>query len=506
MGDERRLDAETAPEVVARGPSGDRTKTAPRLGLVVLWNSESRDCVGAWLPVARSGHGDPMVFGRGDAESADKHVRLRAVRQLPGTNRAVGPFVNQSLSRRQLVLAARTPDLLEVSNVGRCELLVNGQDVKESQVRPGDVLEIGSQLVLLCARRPDRLPGPPLAAPHTFGQADTNGVVGESPAAWGLRAEIAFAAPHNGHVLVLGATGTGKELAAGALHRLSARVGPFIARNAATLPEAPVNAELFGNRKDYPNPGMPDRKGLVGAADGGTLFLDELADLHASAQPPLLRVLDAGEYQRLGEESTVRRSRFRFIAATNRAVTLLRPELLARFDFRVQVPDLAARVEDVPFIARHLFAKMAQESPEHCARFQAADGWPTLSFTFVRRLTRHPFNANVRELRGLLWASVRASPGTELEWPDGADEDLRTSGESPSEHEGAASLPADESGEMDDGKLALIKEALLACGWSQTRAAERLGVGRRTLSRWMTAYRLPRPHAKIERDGLGKRR
>src|SRR6185295_18995653 len=111
-------------------------------------------------------------------------------------------------------------------------------------------------------------------------------------------------------------------LVARALHSRSG-MSKLTSRNAATLPEALVEAELFGNLKNYPNPGMPERPGLIGAADGGCLFLDEFAELPQPAQAHLLRALDQGEYQRLGD-ATVRHARFRLIAATNRPESALR--------------------------------------------------------------------------------------------------------------------------------------------------------------------------------------
>src|SRR5690348_15490748 len=127
-----------------------------------------------------------------------------------------------------------------------------------------------------------------------------------------------------GHVLLTGASGTGKELAARAIHALSKRSGQrLVARNAATLPESLIDAELFGNAKNYPNPGMAERAGLVGQADGSTLFLDEIAELPSSSQAHLLRVLDDGEYHRLGD-GLARRSDFRLVAATNRDVSSLK--------------------------------------------------------------------------------------------------------------------------------------------------------------------------------------
>src|SRR5262249_8174942 len=143
-----------------------------------------------------------------------------------------------------------------------------------------------------------RLPGP--ADP--FGMGDRFGIVGESAAAWHLRAAIAFVAAQSAHVLITGASGTGKELVARAIHAASERAArPMVARSAGTFPETLVDAELFGSARGYPNAGMPERTGLFGEADGSTLFFDEIGEVPESLQSHLLRVLDSGEYHRLGE-------------------------------------------------------------------------------------------------------------------------------------------------------------------------------------------------------------
>ncbi len=127
----------------------------------------------------------------------------------------------------------------------------------------------------------------------------------------GCATTLAFAAQSSHHVLVQGDSGSGKELAARAIHALSSRQrGPFVTRNAATLPEGLVDAELFGTVRGYPHAGSPERRGVIGEADGGTLFLDEIGELRHDLQAHLLRVLDhGGEYQRLGDART-RRSTF----------------------------------------------------------------------------------------------------------------------------------------------------------------------------------------------------
>ena len=420
-----------------RAGLGLRGDEPPVPGLVVLWSMDEPACVGAWLPVSPSPAARAHVFGRGPSRQDDEHPRLLAYRQRPDGNHSLEPLQSQSLSRSQLLVQAALPELLELVNVGRRRLLVNGTEVERAQVRPGDVIEIGAQLALLCVTRPRRFGASPAWSDHAFGEPDRHGFVGESAAAWKLRAEVAFAARRTGHVLVLGATGTGKELVARALHAASNRTGPLVARNAATLPESLVDAELFGNLKGYPNPGMPDRRGLIGAADGGSLFLDEFADLPAAAQAHVLRVLDGGEYHRLGED-TARRSQFRLIAATNRPASALRTDVLARFDFRLATPDLAARREDVPLLARHLLRIMADDDPELKQRF-FADGVPRLSLQLVRRLVRREYTANVRELRHLLWRALAGSAGNILEWADarpaGDEGELPASSDAPIDRE-----------------------------------------------------------------------
>jgi DNA-binding NtrC family response regulator len=405
---------ETVPESERPG-TGDPLARQPTLGFVVLWSADEPLFLGAWLPIAARVGAESLVLGRGSARGANE-IRVVAFRQRPGENHRLPAFQSPSLSKAQLLVRASTSETLSVQNVGRRRLMVNGRQVEKSELCVGDIVDVGSQLTLLCALRPQCWE-PARTVQHPFGEPDGHGFVGESPAAWLLRSELGFAAPRAGHVLVLGPTGTGKELIARALHHDSKRGGPLVARNAATLPESLVDAELFGNAKGYPNPGMAERKGLIGAADGGTLFLDEFADLAAGAQAHVLRVLDAGEYHRLGEDKA-RHSDFRLVAATNRPESTLRTDVLARFDFRIKTPDLRARPEDIPLIALQLLRSMVLGNTDLLARFFSAEGQPRLSDGFVRRLVQRPYAANVRELRQQLWRALATSAGSELEWPD----------------------------------------------------------------------------------------
>ncbi|MGH7295095.1 MAG: sigma-54-dependent transcriptional regulator, partial [Polyangiaceae bacterium] len=361
-------DAKTISVAAGDGRSASSAAAPDGWALVVAWCAEEPHRTGevALFPA----RGAAQILGRGEGDE-DEVARVRFFRQRPGQLVPTPALSAPALSRRQLSIRPRGRGL-EVERLGRCELSVNGAAVDTGIVGDGETVMIGGQLLLLCTRRAPamkealhfRMSGAP-----AFGEADSLSIVGESPLAWQLRDDLAFAASAGKHVLVQGESGTGKELAARAVHRLSPRAsGPFVARNAATLPPALIDAELFGNAKNYPNHGMAERPGLVGQADGGTLFLDELAELPAEQQAHLLRVLDAGgEHQRLGD-ATTRRSDFLLVAATNRPPASIKHDLLARLTLRIQVPRLDARREDIPLLVRALLLHAAEKSPAAAAR------------------------------------------------------------------------------------------------------------------------------------------
>jgi two-component system nitrogen regulation response regulator GlnG/two-component system response regulator HydG len=374
------------------------------------------------------------------------------------------------ISRVQLKIRSGEAGGIDVENVGRLKLSNNGVETNRVVARPGDLLEIGAQLMLYVTRR-SIARGPRAGADFPFGEADAHGIVGESPGAWALRERVAFVAPRSGHVLVHGASGTGKELVARAIHACSPRAAkPFIGRNAATFPEGLVDAELFGNAKNYPNPGMPERAGLIGDVHESTLFLDEFGELPASLQAHLLRVLDAGEYQRLGESRT-RRSDFRLIAATNRPLSSLKHDVLARLVLHVDVPDLNARREDIPLILRRQLRKIAEEDPQVRERWFQDDTHgkrqPKLACRLVRMLLEHEYATNVRELEALLWRSLAASEGERLDVPPTVDR---------------PASPAGDPGELTPARIqacldehnGMVEQARRALGLSSRHALARL--------------------------------
>lgn len=383
------------------------------LGLAVFWCPEQPSHVGAFLPVLSNSDRRPQIFGRGGALATDEFARLEPELQRPAINLKLAPFTCVALSRAQLHVSCKQAKSLRVVNVGKCPLFLNGVSVSNADVCVGDLLEVGRQLALLCVERPLHLAFETELVRHEFGEPDRHGIVGETPPVWQLRQAIESVGARAGHVLILGASGTGKELIARAVHAEADSRGPFVARNAGTLPDSLLDAELFGNAKGYPNAGTPERPGLIGAAHGGSLFLDEIAELPVVAQTHLLRVLDEGEYQSLGDP-TLRRSAFRLIAATNQPESALRSDVQARFTFRIQVPTLSQRREDVPLIARSLLKKMANDDRALAARF-FPKGQPQLSPALLRYLASHPFPNNVRELRNLLWQHAIDSEGSVLD-------------------------------------------------------------------------------------------
>jgi two-component system nitrogen regulation response regulator GlnG/two-component system response regulator HydG len=338
-------------------------------------------------------------------------------------------------------------------------------------VREGDVLEIQNAALFYVTRQTKPLPASTsLGDAFAFGAPDPFGLVGESEAAWELRKAYAFAASTDRHVLVLGESGVGKELAARSIHGLSDRRDrTFVARNAATMPDTLIDAELFGNAKNYPNAGMPERAGLIGEADGSTLFLDEIGDLPEKSQVHLLRVLDSsGEYQRLGEAKT-RRSSFKLVAATNREASSLKHDFLARFVHRIEIPGLPERRADIPLILNQLLRSIAEKNPAIADRFfERRDGAlaeARIVPDFVRGLLRHPFTHHVRELERVVWLAIGTATTDYIGVTEAVEGELKSSASS-----------ATESAEIDRETL---EKALADNNRSPTKAAKALGLKNR---------------------------
>jgi two-component system nitrogen regulation response regulator NtrX len=222
-------------------------------------------------------------------------------------------------------------------------------------------------------------------------------LIGTSPEMDLVRQAIDQVATTEARVLILGDSGTGKELVANAIHRQSPRAnGPFVSVNCAAIPRDLVESEMFGHEKGSFTGATARRIGRFEVADGGTLFLDEIGDLQLEAQAKLLRVLESGEIQRIGAERTLKVD-IRVLAATNRrleeavAEGSFREDLYFRLNvFPIEIPPLRARIGDLPELVSHLAARLRPRRPPH---FTPAA---------LDALARHAWPGNIRELGNIV--------------------------------------------------------------------------------------------------------
>jgi formate hydrogenlyase transcriptional activator len=240
-------------------------------------------------------------------------------------------------------------------------------------------------------------------------------IVGRSPALQRVLRLVESVAATDAAILIRGETGTGKELIADLIHRLSPRRrGPFVKFNCTATPAGLLDSELFGHERGAFTTAISRRIGRFEIANKGTLFLDEIGDLPLDLQPKLLRVLEDQQFERIGSTQTIR-SDVRVIAATNRPLEELleseqfRPDLYYRLNvFPIDLPPLRERIEDIPLLVRHFVARHA----EHLGR--RIDSIPPAA---IEALIRHPWPGNVRELQHVLHRAVILSHGGTLELP-----------------------------------------------------------------------------------------
>ncbi|WP_458524550.1 sigma-54 interaction domain-containing protein [Onishia taeanensis] len=306
-------------------------------------------------------------------------------------------------------------------------------------------------------------------------------VIGECEAIRALNARVRKVAPGEASVLIRGESGTGKELYAHALHRLSGRAQrPFIKVNCAAIPEALLEAELFGYAEGAfagaPKGGKPGKFQL---ADGGTLFLDEIGDMPPAMQVKLLQVLQDREVETVGGTSLVPVD-VRVIAATHRPLE----SLIERGEFRkdlfyrlnvvpLEVPALRERREDIPMLARHLLSRLAESRQRRC---------PTLSEAAMACLSRHSWPGNVRELENVLEAAFYLG-GHHLDVDD-LPEVLRCREVAPPRL--GASLKATLARAEREALLAALAE----CDGNRTWAARRLGIAKSSFYEKMARHAL----------------
>jgi transcriptional regulator with GAF, ATPase, and Fis domain len=236
-------------------------------------------------------------------------------------------------------------------------------------------------------------------------------LVGSGQAMRELARLVRLVAPRSTTVLIEGETGTGKEVVARALHRLSRRAAkPFVVLNCAAIPESLLEAELFGHTRGAFTGAVQSRVGRIEAANGGTLLLDEIGEMPIGMQAKMLRFLESGELQRVGENDLLRVD-VRLIAATHQPLEQRSAEGRFRLDlyhrlavFPIEVPALRERMEDVAELAEHFLERMGRESPRKRLAPEA-----------LAALWRHRWPGNVRELMHVLErAAILAGESPEI--------------------------------------------------------------------------------------------
>ncbi len=377
-------------------------------------------------------------------------------------------ILHPSVSRRHARIHAGPP--LTVEDLGSSNgIRIDGELVTRQQrpVRPGQVVEIGAAMVVF------------------QGIAEADAPAPKPPGKIDLDRFVALIAKSQLPVVILGETGSGKEVMAERIHATSSRAsGPFVKLNCAAFPEALLESELFGHEKGAFTGATQAKPGLIESADRGTLLLDEIGEMPAAAQATVLRVLESHEVRRVGGLRSFPVD-VRILSATNRDLEALvaegrfRQDLFYRLNgVSVVVPPLRERRQQIVAIARDLLARAAA---------QAGTAPPKLTRSAEATLVHHAWPGNVRELRNVIQRALVVSDGQPID----------------SHHlllgEGVA---VSETSSLGDQLSAYEKDQILraleSSQGNQTRAAALLGMSRRALINRLEAYGLPRP-----RKGVG---
>lgn len=303
-------------------------------------------------------------------------------------------------------------------------------------------------------------------------------VIAESPAMKSVLSLAERIGPADANVLITGENGTGKEVIARALHAWSTRATkPMISVNAGALAEGVFESELFGHVRGAFTDAKTDRIGRFELADGGTLLLDEIANLPLNLQAKLLRVLETGQFERVGSSKT-RKANVRVLSSTNADLHLeaaegrFREDLLFRLNtVEIHIPPLRDRPADIKPLAEHFLR-------HHGERYRRAS--QVLTEEALSALEHYSWRGNVRELDHVIERAVLMSSGNVVTAFDLGLNALR---------DGRVSAPLEEMS-LEEVERVLIQKALARCGGSANRAAEALGISRSALYRRLQKYGL----------------
>jgi len=430
---------------IQRGAVGE----AGRVWMVTVIHHPERERIGLGRPVPRRGR---LALGRG------------ATTGLPGALDAPG------VSREHAAFELAGDGVRVVDLGSKNGTWIDGEPVTDRAVGDGALVQLGAVLVRVHRGAPR----------VSAGRPGDDGLVGISDAIAALRKELGTVAPHTTSVMILGETGTGKELVARAVHARSGRRGALIPVNCGALPDELLASALFGHVRGAFTGAVKDKAGLVAAAHGGTLLLDELGDASPRLQAALLRVLEDQRFRPVGA-TTVREADVRWVAAAQPVIE----QRVAAGDFRLdlwtrlspwvlRVPPLGDRPEDIPLLAATFAEALAPGT--------------SLTVELARALVARAWPGNVRELRAAVERLVVTAGGAAtidvqpwLERPAVAPTPPGAAPVAPSVAGPATARRAPRACPPRDELVALLD----AHGGNLKALAEALDVGRRTLYRWL---------------------
>jgi formate hydrogenlyase transcriptional activator len=419
-----------------------------------------------WVDSFEQVRGDPEIYGNPDGQLIYKHVLEEGLRTgcylpLIGRDRVVGVLM---LCRRSDNKFAKD-DVVLLEQVA-CQVAIAVENTLEYERARTDRDKETKQRRYL----------------EEEIRAELGEIVGESPALKTALSMVSVVAPTDSGVLILGETGTGKELVARAIHKLGSRSEKaFVKLNCAAIPLGLLESELFGHEKGAFTGAIAQKTGRFELADKGTLFLDEVGDIPLELQAKLLRVLQEQEFERLGNNRT-HKVDVRLIAATHRDLPAMvkqgtfREDLYYRLKvFPIQVPALRQRAEDIPRLVRHFTALYAQRMNKRI------DVIPPET---MAALVRYRWPGNVRELQNFIERAVILSPQSVLRAP--------TSELEPFQSDKRSNVPINGLAEVERDHILRVLEA---SNWVISGAAARLGMKRTSLAYRMKKLRIRRPAA-----------
>lgn len=307
------------------------------------------------------------------------------------------------------------------------------------------------------------------------------GMIGNSTKMKNIIETIEQVAPTRTTVMITGESGTGKELVAQAIHQCSGRAGKFVPVHCAALPENLLESELFGHERGAFTGAVEMRKGRFELAAGGTIFLDEIGEIPLHIQVKLLRVLENRAFERIGGTETIVTDA-RVVAATNRDLRAMvergefREDLFYRLNVvSLEIPPLRERRDDIPLLVKHYLDLFTKENGKDIGITEAA----------MASLCAYSWPGNIRELRNCVERMVVLCRGKMIDI-DNVPVDIRE-GVTPGI---AKTVLAQPSCDLECNEKILIERALNECRGNRTKAAEKLGISRRTLHRKLHTYNL----------------